>query len=56
MRHDPDVGQTPVVCVTSMRDDATYIRAMALGAEAVLTKPVRVEELLAAVARAMKGA
>ena len=56
MRHDPEVGQTPVVCVTSMRDDATYIRAMELGAEAVLTKPVRVEELLATTARVMKAA
>ena len=56
MRHDPDVGRTPVVCVTGMRDDATYLRAMELGAEAVLTKPVRVEELLAAAARVMKGA
>jgi len=54
MRLDPDVGRTPVVCITSMRDDATYIKAMQLGAEAVLTKPVRVGELLATVATALK--
>lgn len=56
MRHDPDVGRTPVICVTGMRDDANYVRAMELGAEAVLAKPVRAEELLATVARVMKGA
>lgn len=56
MRHDPDVGRTPVICLTGMRDDANYIRAMELGAEAVLAKPLRVEELLAALARVMKRA
>ncbi|MEK7437900.1 MAG: response regulator [Pseudomonadota bacterium] len=55
LRLDPNVGQTPVVCVTSMRDDATYIKAMQLGAAAVLTKPVRADELLATVAKALKS-
>ena len=54
LRLDPNVGRTPVVCVTSMRDDATYIKAMRLGAAAVLTKPVRADELLATVAKALK--
>jgi len=54
MRQDPNVARTPVVCVTSMRDDATYMRATELGAAAVLTKPLRGEELLATVAKALK--
>jgi DNA-binding response OmpR family regulator len=41
--------------VTSMRDDATFTKAMELGAAAVLTKPLRGEELLAEVARVLRG-
>jgi DNA-binding response OmpR family regulator len=53
MRQDPDVAHTPVVCLTSMRDDATHIKAMELGVAAVLTKPVLVDELLETVARVL---
>lgn len=56
LRHDPDVGHTPVICVTSLRDDATFIKAKQLGAAAILTKPLRGEELLATVARVLQGA
>lgn len=56
MRQDPAFADTPVVCVTSMRDDATYVKATELGAAAVLTKPLRGEELLATLARVSGGA
>ncbi len=56
MRQDPQVAPIPVVCVTCMRDDATYMKAAQFGVAAFLTKPVRVEELLATLAKALKAA
>ena len=56
LRQDPDVAQTPVVCVTSMRDGATYAKAINLGVADFLAKPVLVEELLATVAKVLKSA
>ena len=56
MRQDPNVARIPVVCLTSMRDEATYSKAMELGAAAFLTKPVRGEELLATLAMVLKKA
>ena len=56
MRQDPDVARIPVVCVTLMRDETTYLKAMELGVAAFLTKPVRAEELLATVAKVLHGA
>ena len=56
MRQDPNVARTPVVCLTSVRDEATYSKAMELGAAAFLTKPVRGEELLATLAMVLKTA
>ena len=56
MRQEPNVAQTPVVCVTSMRDEATYMKATELGVTAFLTKPVRVEELLATLTKVMEAA
>lgn len=55
VRQDPNVAHIPAVCVTSMRDDATYMKAIELGAVAVLTKPVRGDELLAVVAKALNA-
>ena len=56
MRQDPSVARTPVVCVTSMRDEATYLKAIELGVDGFLTKPVLGEELLATLAKALKSA
>lgn len=56
MRQDPNVARIPVVCLTSMRDEATHSKAMELGAAAFLTKPVRGEELLATLAMVLKTA
>ena len=56
MRQEPKVARTPVVCVTSMRDETTYMKATELGVTAFLTKPVRVEELLATLTKVMEAA
>jgi DNA-binding response OmpR family regulator len=56
MRQDPNLARTPVVCVTSMHDEPTYMKATELGVAAFLTKPVRVEELLGALTRVMEAA
>jgi len=55
MREDPKVARIPVICLTSMRDEATYMKAADLGVSAFLTKPVRAEELLATVENVMNG-
>ena len=56
VRQDPNVAETPIICLTSMRDEAIYAKAMELDVAAFLTKPVRGEELLATVARVLKAA
>ena len=56
VRQDPNVAATPIICLTSMRDEAIYAQAMELGVAAFLTKPVQGEELLATVARVLKAA
>jgi len=56
MRQDPDVGRTPVVCLTCLNDEATYTKAMELGAAAFITKPAQKEELLATLAKVLKAA
>jgi DNA-binding response OmpR family regulator len=56
MRADSNVAGTPVVCVTSMRDEATYMKATELGVAAFFTKPLLAEELLATVARILQEA
>jgi DNA-binding response OmpR family regulator len=54
LRQDPSLARIPVICLTSMRDETTYMKAVALGVAAFLTKPVRGEELLAAVEEVLK--
>ena len=56
MRQDPNVAQTPVVCLTSMRDEATYAKAIELRVAAFLTKPVQKDELLATLAKVLQAA
>ena len=48
LRADQKVARVPVIFLTSLEDEG---HAHALGAQAHLRKPVRLEELLAAVAR-----
>jgi CheY-like chemotaxis protein len=45
----------PVVVLTSVLDDATRTRALALGAHAWLTKPVADDRLLAAIGSAIEA-
>ena len=56
MRHDPDVGRTPVICLTCLRDEATYTKAIELGVAAFITKPAQKEELLATLAKVLRAA
>ena len=48
LRADQKVARVPVIFLTSLEDEG---RAQEVGAQAHLRKPVRLEELLAAVAR-----
>jgi CheY-like chemotaxis protein len=48
LRADQKVARVPVIFLTSLEDEG---HAQAIGAQAHLRKPVRLEELLAAVAR-----
>jgi CheY-like chemotaxis protein len=45
----------PVVFVTALNDEATWLEAMRAGAAGYLTKPVRSEELAREVDRALSG-
>ena len=49
-------GSLPIVFVTAYADDDVRARALAAGAVAVLSKPCREEELLAAIEAALKQA
>ncbi|WP_247594841.1 response regulator [Sphingopyxis sp. PAMC25046] len=56
LAHLHDSGASlPVVVLTSVLDDTTRARALALGAHAWLTKPVADDRLLAAIASAVEA-
>lgn len=45
IRSDPDLQNTPVVLLTSLKDEASRKKGALVGARAFLNKPVSVEEL-----------
>lgn len=53
VRDDAAHRATPIVVVTTERAEADRSRAMSLGANAYVTKPIQAEELAAAVARVL---
>ena len=52
---DPKTCHVPVVFVTGMTDEATWVEAMRSGATGYLTKPVRTDELAREVEKALSG-
>lgn len=54
MRGDPQTAAIPVIIMTSHTDDETWSKAFQLGVAAFITKPLVKDELLAAVAKALK--
>ena len=55
LRRDETTQAIPVILLTGRVDDENYLRGMQLGAAAYLTKPVKREELLKAIAAALRG-
>ena len=53
LRADPASAATPFVCLTARGERADVEKAMALGADGYLTKPVTVDDLLAGVQAAI---
>ena len=45
-----------MILLTGLRDDESYMKGMRLGATSYLTKPVSREDLLEAIAAALRGA
>lgn len=56
LKGDELTKKVPVVLLTGRNDDETYIRATQLGAAGYVTKPVKLDELLAAIKRALPAA
>ncbi len=54
LRRDETTHAIPVILLTGRVDDENYLRGMQLGAAAYLTKPVKREELLKAIAGALR--
>ncbi|MFN8385497.1 MAG: response regulator [Anaerolineales bacterium] len=52
LRRRPESKELPIIMLSSEADDATIDKAMELGADAYLLKPVTVEELEKAMATA----
>jgi two-component system chemotaxis response regulator CheY len=52
LRRRPDLGNLPIVMLSSEADDTVIDQALALGADTFATKPVTLEELEKAMARA----
>lgn len=53
LRRDPATADLPVIIASAVRDEDLLAEARALGVRAVLVKPFRHEELIAAVERAL---
>ena len=49
IRSDPDLRMTPVVILTSSREERDVVESYSLGANAYVVKPVRFEEFVSAV-------
>lgn len=49
IRSDPDLRMTPVVILTSSREESDLVQSYLLGANAYVVKPVRFEEFVSAV-------
>lgn len=56
LQRDETTQGVPVILLTGLRDDESYMKGMRLGATSYLTKPVSREDLLEAIAAALRGA
>jgi DNA-binding response OmpR family regulator len=56
LQRDETTKDVPVILLTGLRDDESYMKGMQLGATSYLTKPVAREELLEAIAAALRSA
>jgi len=56
LRRDESTRSVPVILLTGLVDDDSYVRGLQLGATAYLTKPVLREELLKAIAAGLRSA
>ena len=56
LQRDETTQGVPVILLTGLRDDESYMKGMQLGATSYLTKPVSREDLLEAIAAALRGA
>ena len=54
MRGDPQTAAIPVIIMTAHTDDETWSKAFQLGIVDFITKPLIKDEMLAAVAKALK--
>ena len=56
LRRDESTRSVPVILLTGLVDDDSYLRGIKLGATAYLTKPVLRDELLKTIAAGLRGA
>jgi len=56
LRRDESTRSIPVILLTGLVDDDSYVRGIKLGAIAYLTKPVLRDELLKAISGALRSA
>jgi DNA-binding response OmpR family regulator len=56
LQRDETTQSVPVILLTGLRDDESYMKGMQLGASSYLTKPVSREDLLEAIAAALRTA
>jgi CheY-like chemotaxis protein len=54
LRGDPNTAQTPIVVLSALVQDHERLAGLLTGADAYLTKPVRIVELVQAIDRAVK--
>ena len=53
LRRHPELGQTPVVMLTSLSDPADVAKGLALGATGYMSKPARPQALIGAIRNAL---
>jgi DNA-binding response OmpR family regulator len=53
LRGDPLTARVPVIVLTARKDDDSFVRAMELGAQQYITKPVQLEELVDSIQSAL---
>jgi len=56
LRRDESTRSVPVILLTGLVDDDSYVKGIKLGATAYLTKPVLRDELLKAISAALRTA